>query len=445
MNFADIIKQLDEKGHLAQVKSEVDPVHELAGIAKAMEGGEKAVIFENVKGMQFPVVCGIWWNRDIIGAMFDTPAADVPAYFGSAVKSFKANPVEPIIVEDAPCQEVVSLEPNLYELTVPTLALEDGGPYFSNSVIIAKDPDTGVRNTSIHRVMISGKDHCCMLMDMGRHLRSYYERAEAKGEPLEITINNGVDPAVYVSAIAGGTAITEDELGVAAALRGEPVMLSRSKTVSVEGIAEAQVVIEARIMPSVREPEGPFGEVSGYYAQRADRWVVEVSAITRRENPVMHTLLPGKEVWNSIGTTSEADILSKIQAQVPGVKNVYLTHGNCATYGAVVQMEPVRPGMGKLAMMAAFAAMPPMKMVTVVNSDIDIFDTEEVMRAITTRCDPAKDMVIIPNAALHELNPCTDMGFGTKIGFDCTVHFGEEARNKKVGFASVVLDDYDIS
>ncbi|MBR6817263.1 MAG: UbiD family decarboxylase, partial [Acidaminococcaceae bacterium] len=284
-----------------------------------------------------------------------------------------------------------------------------------------------------------------MLMDVGRHLRSYYERAEAKGQPPEITINNGVDPAVYVCATYPGTGIRDDELGVASALNGgEPVRLSRSKTVGVEGLADAEVVIEGRMLPNIREPEGPFGEVSGFYAQKDNRWVVEVTAITNRKQPLMSTLLPGKEVWNSVGCTAEASILATVSKMVGGVKNVYLSHGNCGFFGCVVQMEPTRPGMGKNAIMAAFAAFPPMNMVTVVNSDVNIFDAEDVMRAITTRCNVADDMVIIKHAACHELNPATDYGVGTKFGFDCTVKPGQEERNKKVAFRDVDLSRYEI-
>ena len=444
MDFRETLRTLDEAGMIAHVKSEVDLDHELAGIAKKFEGSNKALLFENVKGHDYPLACGVWWNRDVIGAMFGVSASEVPQHFANAAKSFQENPVAPVVVDDAPCQEVVSLDPDLYELSVPILALEDGGAYFDNSVIIAKDPDTGVRNTSIHRVMVTGKNRMTMLMDMGRNLRDYSERAEAKGEPLEITINNGVDPAVYVSSIYAGVPIDKDELGIASALRGEPIRLSKSKTVGVEGIADAEVVIEARILPEIREPEGPFGEVSGYYAQRGDRWVVEVTAITHRENPVMHTLLPGKEVWNSVGTTGEGDILAKISSQIPGVKNVYLNHGNCGAYGCVVEMEPPRPGMGKNAIMAAFASFSQLSMVTVVNSDVDIYNCEDVMRAITTRCDVSRDMVVIPNSACHELNPSTDNGCGTKVGFDCTVHFGEEQRNRRVAFQDVELSQYDI-
>ena len=443
MDFRSVVALLEQKGKVVHVKSEVNPVHELAGIAKKFEGKEQVVVFDRVKGQKYPVVCGLWWNRDIIGTQFGVKAGDVPSFFAAAGKSFQEHPVPPVVVDNPPCQEEVTLAPNLYDLTIPTLALEDGGAYFSNCVVIAKDPDTGVRNTSIHRLMVTGKNRLGLLMDVGRHLRSYYERAEAKGQPLEITINNGVDPAVYVCATYPGTSISDDELGVAAALNGgEPVRLSLSKTVAVEGLADAEVVLEGRILPKVREPE--FGEVSGFYAQQDDRWVVEVLAVTNRKNPVMSTLLPGKEVWNSVGCTAEAAILAAVSKMVGGVKNVHLSHGNCGFFGCVVQMEPTRPGMGKNAILAAFGAFPPMSMVTVVNSDVNIFDAEDVMQAITTRCNVAEDMVVIKHASCHELNPATDYGVGTKFGFDCTVKPGQEVRNKKVAFLDVDLGKYEI-
>ena len=141
MDFRSVIARLEQQGKVVHVKSEVDPVHELAGIAKKFEGQEKIVVFDRVKGQKYPVACGLWWNRDIIGSLFGVKAGEVPGVFAAAGKSFQEKPVAPVIVENPPCQEEVTLAPNLYELTVPTLALEDGGAYFSNSIVIAKDPD----------------------------------------------------------------------------------------------------------------------------------------------------------------------------------------------------------------------------------------------------------------------------------------------------------------
>ena len=387
----------------------------------------------------------MWWNRDNLAAIFDSTVEELPFLFAKAVQSLSNNPVEPVIVEDASAQQVTMEEVDLSKIPVPTLALKDDGPYFSNCVIIAKDPDTGVRNTSVHRLMVTGKNRLGLLMDVGRHLRDYYERAEAKGQSLEITINNGAHPAYYVAAITPSAAapIDVDELGVASYLLGEPAKLCKSKTVDVEGIAEAQMIMEAEILPYVREPEGPFGEVSGYYATREDRWVVNIKSITMQKNPVIHMLHPGKEVWNSVGLGAEANLFQTISKQVKGLKKVYLSHGG-SHYHAILQIDPPRNGMAKNAILAAFAAFPALQMVTAVNSDVNLYDAEDVERAMVTRCRPDKDIIIVPDCFGHELNPATDDGVGAKMGFDCTYPVPKSDRYEKVAFKEVDLNDYDI-
>jgi 2,5-furandicarboxylate decarboxylase 1 len=333
----------------------VDPVHELAGLAQKLEGGQ-VVYFEKVKGNSYPVVTGMFWNR-----------------------------------ENQP-------------------------------------------------------DRLTMLMDVGRHLRDYYERAEAKGQPLEITISNGVDPSVYFASVSPGSAapLDKDELGIACALRGGPLELSRSLTVGVEGIANAQFCIEGEILPYLRESEGKFGEVTGYYATKDDRWVVNVKAITHRKKPIFHTLIPGKEVFNSVGLTGEASIFRIVSRQVPGVKAVYLSHGGCGFYHAIVQMEPKYPGMAKNAIMSTFAAFPPLQIVTVVNPDVDIFNAEEIQWVMATRFKPDEDTVILPKCFSHELNPATDQGYSAKIGFDCTVPLPKSPIYDRVKMLDVNLDNYSI-
>lgn len=441
MDLKACLRKLEDAGKLVHVKTEVDPVHELAGVCAKLEGKE-VVQFDKVKGSDMPIVSGMWWNRDNLACIFDTTGDKLPFLFNDAVKNLHSNPQAPIVVENATGQEVIMDDVDLSKIPVPTLALLDGGPYFSNCIVIAKDPDTGVRNTSIHRFMISGKNRMGILMDVGRHLRDYYERAEARNEPLEISINNGVHPAYYVAATTPSSAapIDVDELAVASYLLGEAASLCKSKTIEPEGIAQAQIIIEGEILPHVREPEGPFGEVSGYYATREDRWVVNVKAITMQKDPILHMLHPGREVWNSVGLTAEAGILQRLNQQLPGVKNVYLSHGG-SHYHAIVQMDPKQNGMAKNAIAATFAAFAPLQMVTVVNSDVDIFDSEDVERAKVTRCDPAKDIVIIPGAFGHELNPIVVDGMAAKIGFDCTCTLPRNPKYTKVSFQEVSLDN----
>lgn len=211
----------------------------------------------------------------------------------------------------------------------------------------------------------------------------------------------------------------------------------------VEGLADAEMVMEAEILPHVREPEGPFGEVSGYYATRADRWVVKVKTITMRKNPIFSTLHPGKEVWNGQGLGIEANLFRTISRQVKGLKNVYMTHGG-SHYHVVLQMDPPSNGLAKNAIMAAFAAFSDLQMVTVVNSDVNIFDAEDVERALCTRCDPAKDIVIIPGAFGHELNPVVKDNVAAKMGFDCTYPVPKPAAYTRVSFMDVDMSKYEI-
>ena len=168
MDLKDCLKKMDAAGRLAHVHTEVDAVHELSGVAAKLDGG-KAVVFEHVKGYDYPVSTGMWWNRENVAAIFDRSVDALPALFAAAVGSLHQNPVAPVVVDDAPAQQVTMPEVDLGRIPVPTHALKDGGPYFSNCIIVAKDPDTGVRNTSIHRLMVTGKDRLGLLMDMGDH------------------------------------------------------------------------------------------------------------------------------------------------------------------------------------------------------------------------------------------------------------------------------------
>ena len=167
-----------------------------------------------------------------------------------------------------------------------------------------------------------------------------------------------------------------------------------------------------------------------------------MEAINHQKEPVIQTLLPGMEVWNSVGLMAEASIFQTISKQVPGVKKVYLSHGGCGFYHAYVQLDPPRNGMGKNAILATFAAFPPLQMVTVVNSDVDIFNPIEVQQAMATRLRPDQDILVIPKSFGHELNPATEGGYGGKVGFDCTYPLPKSSEYEKVTFQEVNLADY---
>jgi 2,5-furandicarboxylate decarboxylase 1 len=449
-NVADlqgVVDLLKKKDMLVRVKSEVDMKHEMAGIATKFDGG-KAVLFEKLRDSDVPLVTGLYWNRKVIAEIFNVEERQLPFLTADAIQKWSEKPVDPIVVEKGPANEIIveTKDDLLNDIPIPTHGLQDGGPYLDSCVLIAKDPETGVRNASIQRMMVTGPNRMTMLMDMGRHLRDYYERAEKMGKPLEITINNGVGLAVHFASTTPSSAapLGADELGVASELLGEPLKLIRSQTVDVEGVADAQYVIEGEILPHIRENEGPAAEVTGYYAAADDRWVVNVKAVTRRGSPIFHTIMPGKEVYNAVGLMAEASVYQKVSSMVPDVQDVYLSYGGCGFYHANVQIKKSSEGVQKNAIMATFAAFPPLRRVTVVDEDVDIYDPDDIEWALATRHDPERDMILIPDARGHELNPITDDGIGTKIGIDATAPYPRPWAFQRLDMQEVSLQDYDI-
>jgi 2,5-furandicarboxylate decarboxylase 1 len=424
-DLSEIIAFLDKAGRLIRVTSEVDPVHELAAIAAEHEGGPRAILFEKVKGQDAPVFTGLYWSRDLLGVLMGKAELALPGYVSGCIKAWQQSPVDPTVVPKGPVLEVTENAVDLSRLPIPVHAALDGGPYFDASVVIAKDPDTGIRNASIQRFMVCGPDRMTINIDSGRHLESYLAKAKARGESLFFTVNVGVGPGLHFAAATPAEAapIDTDELGIASEFHGHPLQLVAGTCSTVEMVAHAMYALECEMIPDELDEEGPFAEVTGYYARREPRPVVHVRKIHHRKQPIFHTILSGKEVWNSVGLLGEANVLSLLQRQVPGVKDVYFTHGGCGFYHAVVAMTPKRAGWGKQAIFAAFAAFPPLKMVTIVDEDVDIRSASDVEWAMATRLNPATGVIVVQDAFGHGLNPSFPDYFGSKLGFDATRPF----------------------
>lgn len=441
-----VIHFLQGQRQLVRVKTPVSHEYELAGVARRFEGG-KPVLFTQVTGRPFPVLTGLYWNRDVLARIFNVPAERLPFYFADVVAEWQQAPVHPVVGSTGPVQEVVrSAGPLLADLPIPISGTREGGPYINAAVVIARDPDTGVRNASIMRFMVTAEDRLTCQMDLGRHLRDYYERAEARGLPLEVTINVGVGPAVHIASVVPASAapIDTDELGIASHLLGEPLVLVPGKAVAVEAVADAQIAIEGELLPAVREPEGPAAEVTGYYAQRDRRWVCRVKAVTHRRDPIWHHIIPGREVYNAVGLMAEASIFRTVQRVVPALKGVVLTYGGCGFYHAVIQIQKTIEGIQRNAILATFAAFPSLKMVIAVDEDVNIYDPQDVEWALATRMRPDKDLIVVSDSRCHELNPTTDGGLGAKLGIDATAPFPKQERFERIRFQAVDLADYQI-
>lgn len=195
-----IIETLDRQGRLVRVRSEVDPVHELAGLAARFEGGPRAVLFERVKGHRWPVLTGLYWSRDLLADLLDRPDRALPQHVSDCIRQWQQRPVDPVVVPTGPVLEVTEETVDLARLPIPTHAELDGGAYFDAGVVIARDPETGVRNASIQRFLVTGADTMTINIDAGRHLELYLEKARAKGRSLFFTLNCGVGPGLHFAA-----------------------------------------------------------------------------------------------------------------------------------------------------------------------------------------------------------------------------------------------------
>jgi 2,5-furandicarboxylate decarboxylase 1 len=443
IDLQQYIAFLEDNNHLVRVKSEVDPYLELAGIAKKYEGG-KAVLFEKVKGSEHPVLMGFYWHRGILADLFNTSVGELPFTIANDIRAWRKSPMQSPVLKKGPANEVIESDPDLYKLPIPHHSEGDGGCYLTSSVVIAKDPDTGVRNLSIHRMMVVGKTRLTLLLEELGHLMDYYKRAEAKGEALELTVSNGIDFPVLMAGAAPASAapIEMDELGIASQLRGEPVELLESQTVGPEGIANAQFIIEGKILANVREAEGPYAEVTGYYAEREDRWVFEVSAITRRKQPVFQSILSGKEVRNAFGIGASSAVFDKVHSLVPDVTAVHFSNSS-VPYHLIVQIDKKHEGVQRNAIMAAFVSHPFVKTVTLVDTDVDLYSVDDVEWAVQTRCQFDNDIMLVDGIG-HRLNPSVDDDKWTRMGIDATVPLPREEKFERATVRNVNLEDYDI-
>ncbi|MDM5201178.1 UbiD family decarboxylase [Fictibacillus enclensis] len=442
--FRTWLDHLQSTGRLAVINKKVSADFEIAAVAKKLDG-QKAAYFSNVDGYKVPLVSGICSSRQDFADALETDEKGIIPKFSKAVSIPK--PCRLIEKEDAPVKENIITEniDILKTFPIPIHHEMDSGHYISAALFITRDPETRKQNVSIHRLQISGKDKLGALL-LPRHTHHLYKQAEEQGKPLECAIVIGVDPLTLLASQAS-TPFGVDELEIASALRSEPLETVRCETVDIDVPARAEIVIEGKILPHIREPEGPFGEFPKYYGPRSDKEIVQVTAISHRDNPIFYTIVPaGYEHLLLGGIPREASLLESIRQTVPSVAAVHMSPGGTCRYHAIVSIKKRNEGEAKNAILAAFANSFDIKHVVVADEDVDIFNMEEVEWAIATRFQASKDMVVIHDSQGSKLDPSTDNGLGSKTGFDCTIPLNSEPmRYKRItipGYDELNLQDY---
>jgi len=380
------------------------------------ENPDKTLVFRDVPGYKFDVVGNVITCRDDVYRALGTDKHGFIEYVDERSK----NPVEPVIVGSGACQE---LECSLADIPFISHFEKDGGRYITSGIVIAKDPEYG-RNVSIHRMLIRD-DGKLGIRIVPRHLRSFMDRAEERGEDLEIAIAIGLDPRVFFAA-SYSPQQGYDEFSFAGAIMGGPLKLVKCKTVDIEVPAHSEFVIEGKILAGVREPEGPFADVTGTYDRIRNEPVIEVTKVTHRRSAIYQALLPASiEHRLFMGMPREPGIFSSV-SEVAQVSNACLTVGGKNwLHGAVSLAET--PGDIEKVIERAFAGHQSMKHVIIVNDDIDIFNSEELEYAVSTRFQAHKDAYVYRDMRGSTLDPSTDEdGLTTKVGLDATIPLGRE-------------------
>jgi 2,5-furandicarboxylate decarboxylase 1 len=444
-DLRDQIRFLESRGQLVRVQRPVETRFEIAAVAKRMETGP-ALLFESVRGYDIPVLIGTDNDRGRIAAALGTDNAGFIDHYLNAIQ----NPIPPVEVDDGPVHEVVQTEDVdlLRDLPILTHYERDGGPYITTGIVFAEDPVRGIRNLSYQRLQVTGRDELRALIQP-RHLWTMYQEAEARGEALPIAIVLGLDGAVRLAGATWGSTIPLelDELGIAGALKGRPEPIVRCVTCDVRVPANAEIVLECEILPHVRKPEGPFAEFTGNYGDVWDNPVVRVRAVCRRRRPIYQALLTfSSEHHLLLGLPYEPTVLKLVRGYVRGARAVHITPAGCGKFHAVVQIEKRHEGDGKDAILAGLYAVRDIKLVTVVDTDVDPFNPRDVEWAISTRFQADRDLVVVAGAKGNELDPsCPEVGLTAKMGIDATKPLARAERFEKVrvpGADELRIEDY---
>jgi UbiD family decarboxylase len=430
---------------VARVTRPIAPRYEITALLTQLEKSKRFPLLfcENVTGSDAPVIINAQASRKLMALALECQPEELANEFSKR----QGKPIAPVEVEDAPVQEVVQTGDDVDLTKVPLLTHYDvnAAPYITAGIVVAADPDTGVRNTSYNRLMMARKRELRIFMAIGRHLWTLHNKMERRDEPLPIAIVVGVHPLFSLGAQAF-TPSTEDEYAVIGGMMKEPLRVVKGKTVPILIPADAEMVIEGRILPKVRREEGPFGEFTGHAVSKDERQVIEVTAITHRNKYIFQDVHAGYTEHKLMGAVPrEAALLKAVRLSVPTVKNVCMpVSGNCR-FHAYIAIAKRTPGQAKNAICAAFASDMLLKHVVVVDEDIDVFDEEQVLWAVSNRFQADRGLVVIPNAQGSELDPSAGPGgVNAKMGLDATkplTGFAPELRVPEEVMKKIRLDD----
>ena len=415
------IAALDAAGDLIRVTAPVDLEYELAAYLYHLDR-RAPVVFENVAGHSLKVAGNLLSSRAGIAAGLGVEPAGLRDRIVTAVRA----PLKPVTVPSGPCQEVEVADPDLSQLPVPTFFAHETGPYITAGAIVATDTATGRGNLSIARLKPIGANRAFIGIAPNHHLAVLARAAKARGERLEIAVTIGNHPAVMMaSALYLG--LGEDELHVAGALLGAPVAVVDCKSVALRVPAACEIVLEGTLDPDSAVEEGAVSEFHGYYERYGAGQVVTFHRLTRRHDAIYQCILPGYGAEHVlIGAVSIAAGLARHLADaVPSFHDVAVTPGGAGRLHAVISLAEPPPGAVEAAMSTVWDAVSLIKLITVVDAEIDPWDPVRVEWAVATCMRPERDLTVVEGARADRAEPLERDRRIAKLGIDATRKAGD--------------------
>ena len=449
-DLRDFIKQLEKQGELKRVNIPVDPYLEMTEICdRTLKQGGPALLFENPTGYNIPVLGNLFGTprrvamgmgaesvtelRGIGELLATLKEPEPPKGMKDAWEKFplykQVLNMSPKLVSSPPCQELVREgdEIDLSVYPIQTCWPEDAAPLITWPLVITKGPNKHRQNLGIYRLQVIAKNKVIMrwLAHRGGALDFKDFQATYPGQPFPVSVALGADPATILAAV---TPVPDSlsEYAFAGLLRGSKTEVAKSLLNDLQVPASAEIVLEGFIYPGEFAPEGPYGDHTGYYNEVADFPVFTIERITQRQAPIYHSTYTGRPPDEPaiLGVALNEVFIPILQKQFPEIVDFYLPPEGCSYRMAVISMKKQYPGHAKRVMFGTWSFLRQFmytKFVIVVDDDVDVRNWQDVIWAITTRMDPARDLTILENTPIDYLDFASPVsGLGSKVGFDAT-------------------------
>lgn len=424
--IAEIEKSSPEE--IIRVEPEVDPEYQVTALIMEYEKRQRwpILIFDKIKGHDLPLITNILSTRKRFAAAMGAPEQKLNDTYESRVKNY----IPPIEVSEGGFKDVIMEgdELDLARLPIIKHFSCDGSAYITAGLAVAKDPASGIYTCGYHRMMLKGKDKMGISLHSRRRMYEYHRRAEEMGKPLEIAVAIGVHPLVSLGALAF-LPYQVGQFDAIGGLFGEPLKIARCHSLDLCAPASSEIVIEGEILNTVREDEGPFGEFTGYASRRSTRHVFRAKSILMRRDAIYQDICPGFSAEHdiSLGIPREIEIKNALLRSIPNVKAVHVPLSGCGSFSAYISIKKTIEGQAKQAIFTTFGVDHYLKMVVVVDEDIDVYNETDVLWALLTRTKFDKGVIIVPDSMGTVLDPvANDKGLTSKIGIDTTKPLGED-------------------